>query len=131
MDATINTIVIYVVFLSQILALLVITIGMLKALRTFLMDALFGEESAKAIQESRMELGHSFSLGLGFLIGASILKSAVAPSWDDIGKLAAVIVIRTVLNFFLTLEITKLSEKKLRAKAEEKAKKSAKKKKEN
>jgi uncharacterized membrane protein len=63
----------------------------------------------KAIRESRIELGHSFSLGLGFLIGASILKTAAAPNWDDIGKLSVIIAIRTILNFFLTMEINKYS----------------------
>jgi uncharacterized membrane protein len=95
----------YVVYFSQILATFVITIGMIKALWTFIKDAMLGRESMKAIRESRIELGHSFSLGLGFLIGASILKTAAAPNWDDIGKLSVIIAIRTILNFFLTMEI--------------------------
>jgi uncharacterized membrane protein len=99
----------YVVYFSQILATFVITIGMIKALWTFIKDAMLGRESMKAIRESRIELGHSFSLGLGFLIGASILKTAAAPNWDDIGKLSVIIAIRTILNFFLTMEINKYS----------------------
>ena len=54
---------------------------------------------------SRIKLGHSLSLGLEFLIGADILKTAVAPTWNDIGQLAAIIAIRTVLNFFLMREL--------------------------
>ncbi len=50
---------------------------------------------------SRIRLGHSLSLGLEFLIGGSILKTAVAPTWNDIGQLGTIIAIRTVLNFFL------------------------------
>lgn len=53
----------------------------------------------------RLQLGHALSLGLEFLIAADILKTAVAPSWDDIGQLAAIIGIRTVLNLFLTKEL--------------------------
>lgn len=101
----------YIVFASQILAMFVISVGMTKALLTFIKDALLGKESAKAIYESRMELGHSFSLGLGFLIGASILKTTIAPSWNDIGLLSSIIVIRTILNYFLTREISNLSTK--------------------
>ncbi|MHC4476689.1 MAG: DUF1622 domain-containing protein [Planctomycetota bacterium] len=91
--------------ICQLLAVLVISVGIAKSITIFVKDALFGADSAGAIQESRLELGHAFSLGLGFLIGASILKTAFAPSWDDIGKLAAIIAIRTGLNYFLLKDI--------------------------
>ncbi|MBU0677226.1 MAG: DUF1622 domain-containing protein [Verrucomicrobia bacterium] len=58
-----------------------------------------------------MELGHSFSLGLGFLIGASILNTTIAPTWNDIGQLAAIIAIRTILNYFLLKEIAGIAAK--------------------
>ncbi len=90
---------------AQILALFVICIGMAKAVKIFIKDALFGQESAIAIHESRMELGHAFSLGLGFLIGASILKTTATPEWDLIGKLTAIIAIRTILNLLLSKEL--------------------------
>jgi uncharacterized protein YbjQ (UPF0145 family) len=38
-------------------------------------------------------------------LGADILSTAIAPSWDQIGKLGAIAVIRTALNFFLTREM--------------------------
>ena len=56
----------------------------------------------------RIQLGHSLSLGLEFLVGADILKTAVAPSWQDIGQLAAIIAIRTVVNFLLIWEMEKM-----------------------
>jgi hypothetical protein len=34
-----------------------------------------------------------------------VLATAVAPSWNDIGKLAAIAVIRTALNYFLEREL--------------------------
>jgi uncharacterized membrane protein len=115
----------YIVFASQLLAMFVIGIGMVKALWTYVKDALLGEDAAQAIQESRAELGHSFSLGLGFLIGASILKTTVAPSWTDIGQLSSIIAIRTVLNFFLTLEISKHMAKGVEMKQEAELKEQA------
>lgn len=101
----------YVAAFSQLLAIIVIVIGMLKASLSFAKDSLFKKESRAALNETRMELGHSFSLGLGFLIGASILKTVVAPSWDDIGKLSAIIAIRTILNFFLTRDTQSIERK--------------------
>ena len=53
----------------------------------------------------RLQLGRWLAIGLEFLLAADILRTAVAPTWDEIGKLAAIVVLRTVLNFFLNREI--------------------------
>src|ERR671934_1699445 len=53
----------------------------------------------------RLALGRSLALSLEFLLGADILRTAVEPSWDEIGRLAAIAAIRTALNFFLQREI--------------------------
>ena len=53
----------------------------------------------------RLTLARYLILGLEFQLGADILASAIAPSWDQIGKLGAIAVIRTTLNFFLMKEI--------------------------
>jgi uncharacterized membrane protein len=52
-------------------------------------------------------------VGLTFQLATDIIESALAPSWDDIGQLAAVAVIRTFLNFFLERDI--LEARKVRA----------------
>ncbi len=62
-----------------------------------------------AFQGSRLELGYAFSLGLSFLVGGSILKTTITPSWNDLGQLAAIIVLRTVLNYLLLQAIDKSS----------------------
>ena len=53
----------------------------------------------------RLKLGRWLALALEFQLAADILKTAVAPTWDDIGKVAAIIALRTLLNFFLEREI--------------------------
>jgi uncharacterized membrane protein len=45
------------------------------------------------------------ALALEFQLGADILSTAIAPSWEQIGKLGAIAVIRTALNFFLSKEM--------------------------
>jgi len=94
-----------IVAVCQLLAMVVLSIGIVKALKIYLADVLTPGRSAESVQASRMELGHSFSLALGFLIGASILKTTLAPTWTDIGQLAAIIAIRTILNYFLLHDI--------------------------
>ena len=53
----------------------------------------------------RLTLARYLALALEFQLGADIISTAVAPSWDQIGKLAAIAVIRTALNYFLTREM--------------------------
>jgi len=55
--------------------------------------------------EIRLFLGRYLALGLEFQIGADILSTAVAPTFDDVLLLGAIVVIRTVLNYFLSKEI--------------------------
>ncbi|HEU4407069.1 MAG TPA: DUF1622 domain-containing protein [Polyangiaceae bacterium] len=59
-----------------------------------------------------MSLGKSLALALEFELGADILKTAVAPAWNDIGLLAAVAVLRTALNFFLGHELRQAESRK-------------------
>lgn len=94
-----------IVVICQFLAMVVIFTGIVKALKIYFTDVLTPGRSSESLKASRLELGHSFSLALGFLIGASILKTTIAPTWTDIGQLAAIIAIRTILNYFLLHDI--------------------------
>jgi uncharacterized membrane protein len=53
----------------------------------------------------RLTLARYLSLALEFQLAADILSTAISPSWDEIGKLSAIAVIRTGLNYFLGLEV--------------------------
>jgi uncharacterized membrane protein len=55
--------------------------------------------------EIRLFLGRYLVLGLEFQLGSDILSTAVAPTIAEIKILAAIVVIRTVLNYFLSKEI--------------------------
>ena len=58
-----------------------------------------------AKEDIRLRLGRWLALALELLLGADILRTAVAPTWSEIGQLAAIAAIRTALNFFLQREI--------------------------
>lgn len=60
-------------------------------------------------EQIRVGFGRSVALALELLLGADVLATAVAPSWDDIGKLAAIAVLRTALNYFLEKELEKIT----------------------
>jgi uncharacterized membrane protein len=44
-------------------------------------------------------------LALEFAFAADLLRTAVAPTWEDIAKLAVIATIRTMLNYFLAKDI--------------------------
>lgn len=52
-----------------------------------------------------LRLARWLAVALEFALAADILRTAVAPSWDEIGKPAAIATLRTLLNFFLQREI--------------------------
>jgi uncharacterized membrane protein len=53
----------------------------------------------------RLRLGSWWALALEFQLGADILSTTVTPSFAELGKLAAIAVIRTFLNYFLSREL--------------------------
>lgn len=53
----------------------------------------------------RLGLGRFLALGLEFQLAGDILRTAIAPTFEEIGQLAAVATIRTALNFFLSREL--------------------------
>lgn len=58
-------------------------------------------------EQVRLRLGRWLAVALEFELAADVLRTAVAPTWNEIGQLAAIIVLRTLLNFFLQKEIDK------------------------
>lgn len=82
---------------------LIIALGVFMALRQFISAAL----SRRAINFNmvRLSLARYLALALEFQLGADILSTAVAPTSKEIGNLAAIAVIRTGLNYFLSREM--------------------------
>ncbi|HWF76069.1 MAG TPA: DUF1622 domain-containing protein [Caulobacteraceae bacterium] len=52
-------------------------------------------------------------LSLEFALAADIVDTAITPSWNDIGQLAAIAAIRTGLNFFLARDIESVTREEL------------------
>jgi uncharacterized membrane protein len=69
----------------------------------------FGRRKAEqeAKEQIRLRLGRWLAVALEFELAADILRTAIAPTWNEIGQLAAIVILRTVLNYFLQKEIDK------------------------
>jgi uncharacterized membrane protein len=78
----------------------VIAIGVVVALVGFLLHR---DDNSNI--RLRITLARYLSLALEFQLAADILSTAIAPGWDEIGKLAATATIRTALNYFLEREV--------------------------
>jgi uncharacterized membrane protein len=81
----------------------VIALGVTLAVLAFFRTVASGK--AGGYQRVRLTLAHYLAVALEFLLAADILATAVSPTWDQIGKLAAIAAIRTALNFFLMREM--------------------------
>jgi uncharacterized membrane protein len=100
----------YSVLLIDAMALLVIVAGTIEAfvngLRV-LLTAPGGHES----RDVWLRYARWLVAGLTFQLAADILETSIAPSWDDIGRLAIIAVIRTFLNYFLERDLTDIRER--------------------
>ena len=109
MHDTVKIIAHYAAIIADGIAVLFIIVGIIGAIVIYVRRTFFVKTDYLAMTASRNHLGHSLSLSLEFLIGADILRTAISPSWQDIGQLGAIVGIRTVLNFFLTRELKQVS----------------------
>jgi uncharacterized membrane protein len=75
-----------------------------------LMRAHFSGETT-SFTAIRLRFSRYLSLALEFQLASDILSTALAPTWQELGKLGATAVIRTALNYFLTREIREYRER--------------------
>ncbi|QKD01932.1 DUF1622 domain-containing protein [Mesorhizobium loti] len=102
-EAVVVSSVLWLKLVVESVGALVIGIGMVASFvefaRTYVTHQIRDNKSV------RQTLAGYMALALEFQLGADILATSVAPSWDMLGKLGAVAVLRTALNYFLTREM--------------------------
>jgi uncharacterized membrane protein len=76
-----------------------------------------GRRDPERFTPVRLDVGRFLALGLEFQLASDLLRTAVAPTFEEIGKLAAIAAIRTALNFFLGREIREEREEIAQAEA--------------
>src|SRR5437762_572844 len=114
MEELAKHITIYISHAVEILAAIIIGIAVFKTLYNYF--SLIKTSVSKITKEEiRVQFGSSVAVSLELLLGADVLATAVAPSWDDIGKLAAIAVLRTSLNYFLGKELQEIKEEKIQS----------------
>jgi uncharacterized membrane protein len=90
----------------EIGAVVFIAIGAVEAVVITLPAAFLRRSRTVGVRrEAYRRFGTWLMLALEFELGADIIRSAIAPNWNDIGQLAAIAVIRTFLNYFLERDL--------------------------
>lgn len=102
----------YLILAMSVVAVLVLLIGVLKATVKFFKNEVSVSDTAVVLRDIKNELGAYVLLSLEILIAADIVESIIKPTFTDIGKLAALVVIRTVISYFLGKEIDQESSDK-------------------
>ena len=105
----------YAIILIDAMALIVIVVGTI--------EAFFGGMrvlSSPAGHEKRdvwLRYARWLVAGLTFQLAADIIETSIAPDWDDIGRVAAIAVIRTALNYFLERDLADVRDRQHEASA--------------
>jgi uncharacterized membrane protein len=102
----------FVALVIQAGAVLVVTFGAVQAL-ALVAEAIWQREAdSPRGREIWLKFATWILLALEFALAADLVRTAVAPTWDDIGKLAVIATIRTMLNYFLAKDIASFDRSK-------------------
>ncbi|GGW16573.1 hypothetical protein GCM10018980_19910 [Streptomyces capoamus] len=104
-ESTVRDVIGVLVRLIESAGALIIFIGAVWAFVQFVTAGVRGRGKVAGFNRIRLSLGRFLVLGLEFQLAGDVLRTAVAPSFAEIGQLAAIAAIRTVLNYFLGREI--------------------------
>src|SRR5215831_8516203 len=95
----------YLALMVEAFAVIFIAFGAIEAVWKMLKTPREGQRKAVWAR-----FGVWLLLGLEFELGADIIRTAISPTWTQIGQLGAIAVIRTFLNYFLEEDLEKYKE---------------------
>ena len=100
----------FVALAIEAAAVLVVSYGALQALTGVLTSAFSRTADEMRGREIWLRFATWILLALEFALAADLVRTAVAPTWDDISKLAVIATIRTMLNYFLAKDIAEFDQ---------------------
>ena len=102
----------YIGFAVEAMAMAIIAVGSVKAFFAGLGAMVLRPSFHEAIREVWLDYARYLIAGLTFQLAADIVRTTVAPTWDDIGRLAAIAVVRTFLSYFLERDLVEVRERR-------------------
>jgi uncharacterized membrane protein len=96
-------------FVLNIIGALITIWGIAVSLLEFIKKEISDRSKTIQLNEAiRIKLGSYLVLALEFFIAGDIVKTIITPTWESLGILGAIVVIRTILSYFLTKDIKKI-----------------------
>ena len=90
----------------NVIGIVVILVGIIVVLFKYLKNLLLFQNNLVRLNEViRFEFSSYLIFGLEFFIASDVVRTIVIPSWTTLGMLGGIVIIRTVLSYFLTMEI--------------------------
>lgn len=102
-EGLITSITLWLQLIAELISVIVIMVGIVITIFKLVRGVRLPD--VKNYNEARLTFSRHLVLALDFLLASDILVTAVAPSWDQLGRLAVIAIIRTFLNFFIQLEM--------------------------
>lgn len=90
---------------AEIAAAFVIGAAVVRGIFNYVRQLFSRRQHIDSSEVIRLQLGRVLALGLEFTVASDILRTAVAPTRQDILNLGAIVLLRTLLNYFLEREI--------------------------
>ena len=90
------------------MALLVVVFGTVQAFVRSVRAMFKPSATGTQFQTGYIHYARWLVAGLTFQLAADIIETAFSPSWDEIGRLAAISVIRTFVNYFLERDLAEM-----------------------
>lgn len=100
----------YAVIIIDVMALVIIVIGTVEAFVNGL-RVMLSSSSGHEKRDVWLRYARWLVIGLTFQLGADVIETAIAPGWDEIGRLGVIAVIRTFLNYFLERDLTEIRQR--------------------
>jgi uncharacterized membrane protein len=105
LEAQFSEIASYIALVIEAGAVLVVAFGAFQALAAVVVAVVRRAADEMEGRQIWIRFATWILLALEFALAADLVRTAVAPTWDDIAKLAVIATIRTMLNYFLAKDI--------------------------
>jgi uncharacterized membrane protein len=116
LESWLKLLVSYLAVVAEIAAALVIGGAVIRGITAYLRQFFSrSRQHFDSTESIRLQLGRVLTLGLEFTVASDILRTAVAPTRQDILNLGAIVLLRTLLNYFLEREIRQGEQSRLAA----------------
>jgi uncharacterized membrane protein len=105
LERLLKDVVLITTFCLEAISVLCVVVGLFKTVRLAISLNRQRRGQEFPFNTVRLRFGLWLALALEFQLGADILSTTVAPTTQDLARLALIAIIRTFLNYFLSKEM--------------------------